>query len=58
MGDIHGHALALRSLLDLIQPTSNDTVVTLGDCVNRGPDSRGVLNILLDLQRRCRLIPI
>jgi len=26
--------------------------------VNRGPDSRGVLNILLDLQRRCRLIPI
>lgn len=58
IGDIHGHSLALQSLLDLISPGPNDIIVTLGDYVNRGPDSRGVIEILIELQEHCRLIPI
>ncbi len=58
IGDIHGCALALGSLLDVIRPQPNDAIVTLGDYINRGPDSRGVLNRLIALDEQCRLIPL
>ena len=58
IGDIHGHAGALRRLLEKIQPMPADTIVTLGDCVNRGPDTRGVLDCLIELQPKCHLVPI
>lgn len=50
IGDIHGCLLALNALLDAIQPTPEDTIVTVGDYVDRGPDSRGVLERLLELE--------
>jgi len=58
IGDIHGCSTALRTLLAAISPAEDDTVVTLGDCVDRGPDSCGVLCQLLELRERCRLIPL
>ena len=58
IGDIHGHAAPLESLLEAIIPGPDDTIVTLGDYINRGPDSRKVLDLLIDLSRRCQLIPI
>lgn len=58
IGDIHGCAAALAAVLDAIQPQSDDTIVTLGDYIDRGPDSRGVIEQLLALQRRCRLVPL
>lgn len=58
IGDVHGHANALSALLQTIDPTPSDTLVMLGDYVNRGPDSRGVLELLLAWQGRCQLIPI
>ncbi len=58
IGDIHGCAAALRSLLDAIGPDSADTVVTLGDYLDRGPDTCDVLDQLLHLAKRCRLVPI
>ena len=58
IGDIHGHALALRRLLELIVPQADDVLVTLGDYVNRGPDSCGVLETLLELRQRCNSISI
>lgn len=58
IGDIHGHAAALESLLEAINPGPEDTIVTLGDYINRGPDSRKVLELLIDLSHRCQLIPI
>jgi serine/threonine protein phosphatase 1 len=33
-------------------------IVTLGDYINRGPESRGVLDLLIDLRSRCRLVPL
>jgi serine/threonine protein phosphatase 1 len=58
IGDIHGCSLALDALLDAIGPRPEDTIVTLGDYINRGPDSKGFFDKLLDLGRRCRLVPL
>jgi serine/threonine protein phosphatase 1 len=58
IGDIHGCSAALEALLDLIQPQADDTIVTLGDYVDRGIDGRGVLDQLLTLNRQCQLIPL
>lgn len=58
IGDVHGCARALEALLAAVRPRPEDVIVTLGDYVNRGPDSRGVLDRLIELERQCRLIPI
>lgn len=58
IGDIHGCSAALAAVLDASNPGPKDTLVTLGDYVDRGPDSRGVLEQLIGLAKRCRLIPI
>jgi serine/threonine protein phosphatase 1 len=42
IGDIHGCSDALSLLLDTVQIQSADTVVVLGDVIDRGPNSRGV----------------
>lgn len=58
IGDIHGCSLALDALIAAIAPGPADTLVPLGDYIDRGPDSRGVVDRLLALDGRCRLIPI
>jgi serine/threonine protein phosphatase 1 len=58
VGDIHGCSRALDLLLAEIDPQVDDTVVTLGDYVDRGPDSKGVLDRLINLGRRARLVPL
>lgn len=58
VGDVHGCSQALRAIVDAIQPTADDTLVFLGDYVDRGPDSRGVLDFVLDLEKRCRVVPL
>jgi serine/threonine protein phosphatase 1 len=58
IGDIHGCSAALRALLSAIQPEAEDTLVPLGDYVDRGPDSRGVIDLVLDLEKQCRVVPI
>ncbi len=58
IGDIHGCDAALRALLDVIKPDATDTLVTLGDYVDRGPNSAEVIHILTDLISTCRLVPL
>jgi serine/threonine protein phosphatase 1 len=58
IGDIHGCSAALDALLKAIRPLPEDCIVTLGDYINRGPDSRGVIERLIDLKDRCRLVPL
>ena len=55
IGDIHGCLAALEALLGAVRPGAEDTLVTLGDYVDRGPDSRGTIARLLALGRQCRL---
>lgn len=58
IGDIHGCLDALAALIDAIGPGPEDTLVTLGDHIDRGPDSPGVLDRLIALAGRCRLVPL
>jgi serine/threonine protein phosphatase 1 len=58
IGDVHGCARALEALLEVVKPRPEDVIVTLGDYVNRGPDTRGVLDRLIALERQCTLIPL
>ncbi len=58
IGDIHGCATAFERLLEEIQPASDDTIVGIGDYVDRGMNSAGVLEILTDLISKCRLVPL
>lgn len=58
IGDIHGCYDALRTLLTLVEPDVEDVLITLGDYVNKGPDTRTVITELLHLDRTHRLIPL
>ena len=58
IGDIHGCLTALRRLDQEIQFSADDTVVTLGDYVDRGPDSCGVIDYLISLRVRCHLVTL
>jgi predicted phosphodiesterase len=53
IGDIHGCSQALKDLIEAIKPRPEDLLVTLGDYINRGPDSRGVLDQLIALEQNC-----
>lgn len=58
IGDIHGCSIALAALIDWIAVQPDDTIITLGDYVDRGIDSKGVLDQLIALEERCRLVPL
>src|SRR5262245_45828396 len=58
IGDIHGCSAALDRLLELVRPGPDDMIVTLGDYVDRGPDSRGVLDRLIRLHLTGRLVAL
>ena len=51
IGDIHGCLGQLDALLAWVDPTRADDLILLGDYVDRGPDTRGVLNRLIELKR-------
>lgn len=48
IGDIHGYLNKLNELLAIVKPTREDQVVFLGDYIDRGPDSRGVISQLIE----------
>ncbi len=52
IGDVHGCMAELGRLLDAIPATGGDTVVFVGDYIDRGPDSRGVIDLLLEWRAR------
>ena len=58
IGDTHGCSIALSALIEAIDPQPDDTIIALGDFVDRGIDSRGVLEQLIELRDRCNLVPI
>ncbi len=52
VGDIHGNLAALHDVLDQIHGESGrgDTIVFLGDYIDRGPDSKGCVDTVLRFQ--------
>ncbi len=50
ISDVHGCADTLKALLNRIGPTGGDVLFFLGDYIDRGPNSKGVVDILLELE--------
>lgn len=53
VGDIHGCLKPLQRLLGKIDPEPDEEVVFIGDYIDRGPQSRQVVDYLLSLPFRC-----
>src|SRR5260370_16048070 len=58
IGDIHGCSRALDALLLDVKLEPSDQLVTIGDYVDRGPDSRGVLERIIALHASGRLVAL
>ncbi len=56
IGDIHGCSTGLGALIEAIDPCPDDVIVVLGDFIDCGPDSRGVIERLIALSGRCQLV--
>jgi len=52
IGDVHGRRAQLKALMEMLpRDESIDTLVFLGDFVDRGPDAPGVVSDVIELQR-------
>jgi len=51
IGDIHGECEMLEDLLASLPLADDDSLVFMGDYVDRGPDSKGVVETLLRVQK-------
>lgn len=58
IGDIHGCDVGLDLLLGELKLCADDTVVTLGDYVDRGPGSKRVIERLIALGGECKHIAL
>ncbi|HEX5111622.1 MAG TPA: metallophosphoesterase family protein [Saprospiraceae bacterium] len=53
IGDLHGCSKTFRKLvLDVIKLKKTDELYCLGDYVDRGPDSKGVIDFILELREQ------
>jgi len=58
VGDIHGCFKALEALAAFVPFSNDDLIITLGDYVDRGPDSRAVLDWVIARQQTGKLVAI
>ena len=58
IGDIHGCLRAFDLLIEQVDLQPEDRLVTLGDYIDRGPDSKGVLDRLIALQSRQNFVAL
>ncbi len=54
IGDVHGCCKTLKALMQKLPYEPDDLLVFMGDYIDRGPDSRGVLEYLIELLDRHR----
>jgi len=52
IGDIHGALKALQQVISGIKPTSDDTLIFLGDYVDAWPESAQVIEFLIGLKKQ------
>src|SRR5512136_2858196 len=55
IGDIHGCISQLDRLVTQLDiDARDDTVVFIGDYIDRGPDPKGVIDYIIDMRKRVR----
>jgi serine/threonine protein phosphatase 1 len=52
IADIHGCAKTFRALVEKLQLNPKDNLYILGDFINKGPDSKGVLDLIFGLKAK------
>lgn len=55
IGDIHGHLNVLEKLIKKLNLQPPDHLIFVGDYVDRGPNSLGVIKYIEELKRICRV---
>ncbi|MGC6426958.1 MAG: metallophosphoesterase [Akkermansiaceae bacterium] len=50
ISDIHGCLAPLKLMWEVIDPQPEDHIIFMGDYVDRGPDCKGVIDFLIELQ--------
>ena len=50
IGDVHGCSHTFKALIRRINLQKNDQLILLGDLINKGSDSKGVIDYILELQ--------
>ena len=58
IGDIHGNLTSLNLLIDEVQFTKEDTVVFLGDYIDRGEQSKEVLDRIIALRKETNVVTV
>ena len=58
IGDIHGCFRSLSTLIEAVELMPDDTLVTLGDYVNRGPNTHAVIDWLIHRSQIGHLVPL
>lgn len=58
IGDVHGCHAELVRLIEAINPQPVDTIILLGDYVDRGADSKAVIATIIKLKERCNVIAL
>jgi len=58
IGDVHGCSEELRALIRQLPLDQDATLIFLGDYVDRGPDSKGVIDTVLDLSELYNVIAL
>lgn len=56
IADIHGCCKTFNALIDKLQLRESDSLYLLGDYIDRGPDSKGVLDTIMNLH--CKVVPL
>ena len=55
-GDIHGMYDKFMNVLEQLPLNKNDLIITLGDYIDRGPDSKKVIRKLMELKRKYKTV--
>lgn len=58
IGDIHGRFDLLMQLTNKLKFTLDDTIIFLGDYIDRGSESKEVINFVMYLQNKFRVIAL
>lgn len=58
MSDIHGKLSHFKALVKKLDLKKEDTLVLMGDYIDRGEDSKGVMDFIVELKEVCNLITL
>jgi serine/threonine protein phosphatase 1 len=58
VGDVHGNRVALEALVWELSTLGVDSIVLLGDYINKGPDGAGVIQYIVSREGGPKIVPL